>query len=513
MSVFQARVPKSRWSSLRWTAPPAFIVGLMAVGGFFLFLFTAGSFGLLAGLAAVAVVLLIGIWTWPYVGLLALVIGGALHPFFMLLIFNFTGPGPALKAVQSWKEVIVLVVLVRVVHMVLLARRPVRLTPLDFLVGAFILCGLFYLGHPGSVQEEDIPFTTRIFGLRADGFFFLAYFVARGMSIAEPTLRRLIVTFLIVSFIIAIVAPFQFVAPGATNALFDSLGFSDYLNAQRGDQGTYYAIRQNEIPGLLIPRASSLLLSDLALAFYMLLAVPLSGAVFTLFNKPLARITMNVLVLLNIAALGLTVTRTAILASVPMLIVLFARWRGAFLGLLLVAQLAIGVAVGASAMGFSLDTVKEIFSSKDQSFQAHMVALQNSVDILQEYPAGRGLGTAGQIAQRFGAAEGVTNESWYFQIATEMGVLGMLIWIAITLTFPVVMLVRYTQVRNPWIKALCLGLGCSMVGYAFASITLHAWENLAASIIFWLFAGFAVSGPALEKRWEERAALAQAPGR
>lgn len=505
MNPFAQRVVPSRWSTLRWTAPSTLMAMMLCATSLGLFFFLSQSLGILAGLASLGLLATAALWIWPNIGLLVLTSGGALHSFLMLFVFSVTGPGIALKAAQSWKELIVVILLAKVVHVTLSNRQRVSVTLLDALIVLFLMLGAAYVFHPGVVEGEQLDLVTRIFGFRSDAFFLLAYFIGRGLPISQGTLKIVLVTFMGVSLVIAVIAPLQFVAPTAANVFFDSIGFNEYLNAQRGDDKTYYAIRHNQIPGMLIPRASSLLLSDLGLAFYMLAAVPVTGAFFIQFKRPLARLVNNILVLLNVAALVLTITRTAILASVPLLLVLFARWSGLALGMLVLVQLVVLGGAGAYLQGYSFETIRELFSAQDQSVQGHLHAITDSLEIMREHPLGRGFGTAGTVAQRLGASGGVTNESWYLQIGTEVGILGMLIWLAITFWAATTMFIRYSQSHSPWLRALCLGLGCSMIGYAFASLTLHAWESLAVSIIIWMLVGFAASAPAIEARWLQQA--------
>lgn len=491
-------------------ASPAFIGGLLLLTALLLFLVMSTEFGIVFGVAAVGVIFSLVIWLWPLIGLASLILIGAIHPFVMMLLFNFTGPGPVIRLVQSWKEFVVLIVLGKVLEQTLGRRRSVRLNPLDVLAAIFLVYGSLYLFYPGTPETEDASILTKVFGLRADAFFLLAYFIGRGFLISEKKLRVLVVSFLAISFVIAVIAPIQFLAPGVTNDLFNRLGFDEYLEFQRGDTGVAYAVRQNEIPGLLIPRAPSLLLSDLALAFYMLLAVPIAGGMLIVFRHFFSRLMLNIMTLASIAATVLTVTRTTIFALVPLLLVLFFRPRGFILGMLLALELTVSGMIGAYSAGVSAGDIQQIFFAQDASVQGHMDALEDSLQIMKEAPFGRGLGTSGQVAQRLSPVTGITNESWYFQIATELGIPAMLLWIGITVALPILCFARYFQVKNPWLQSLCLGLGASMVGYAFAGMTLHAWEGLATSIIFWLLAGFAVSAPRLELEWAQQRESIQA---
>src|SRR5262249_36609748 len=157
------------------------------------------------------------------------------------------------------------------------------------------------------------------------------------------------------------------------------------------------------------------------LAFYCLMAVPLAGAMFFTLRGARARLAGDVLVLAMLGTTVLTVTRSAILAIVPALALVAIRSGAVWPALGLIAQVGLVLGWVATRLGLTRALLGEIFSLKEGSTQGHLTGLSTSLALVRAEPFGRGLGTAGQIAQRFAPIEGVTNESWYFQIATEMG--------------------------------------------------------------------------------------------
>jgi hypothetical protein len=298
---------------------------------------------------------------------------------------------------------------------------------------------------------------------------------------------------------VAAIAIAEFAAPNAANGLLDSLGYQQF-NQQLGDPNVHAAVRFNYLGGFALPRASSLLLSDLGLAFFMLLGVPLVASFY--FTAKSARQTLlcNVLLLLAMAATVLTLTRSAWFALVSMLAAMTLATRRLGAAVLIILELLIGALVIVTVLRILPQLLSLMFSSNEGSLKAHVDALQSSLRIIQQNPFGLGLGTAGPVSQKFSLAEGITNESWYFQLATEIGVAGMLLWLALLLAFGILAFRRFGQVRDPWLKALCLTMGGATVGFAQVSVTLHAWSGLATSIIFWLLAGIVVSATRIEVR-------------
>jgi hypothetical protein len=429
-----------------------------------------------------------------------LIVLGALHTFLMVLVYHFAQNTMVLKIAQVWKEVVVFVLLAKVLERAINRRTMPRIHILDLGIFLFILSGVAYLAYPSSLQETT--FFTKLLGLRADAFFLLAYFIGRGIPINKRQLRVLIIAFGLTAFVVAIPAALQFAAPGATNNFFERISYPEYMEIQRGDQAIQFVVRERYVSGAAIPRASSFFLSDLALAFYTLLSVPLATSLLFNLVRLKEKLLAYVLFIASAITSILTGTRSALIALVPALAALVVRGRKLLLSLLVALQVAVVLLLVIYFMDITPDLLRDIFSPGEASVQGHLSALDQSIEVILEEPMGRGLGTAGQIAQRFTPQQGITNESWYLQIATEIGFLPALLFLLITVVFCVAAFLKYGDVTDPWLKSLCLGMGGATVGFGLVSITLHAWEGLTTSIVFWLFAGFVVRAQDLDQDQE-----------
>jgi O-antigen ligase len=127
--------------------------------------------------------------------------------------------------------------------------------------------------------------------------------------------------------------------------------------------------------------------------------------------------------------------------------------------------------------------------------------------VIQDQPLGRGLGTAGTIGQRFVGNLAITNENWYLQLGTEMGVLAAVLYLLIVGVVALLCLKSYFEVRDFWLKSLALGVGAGAIGFLILGNFLHAWENTVLSMVFWLLAGVVVRARDLE----DSPAYAEAP--
>jgi O-antigen ligase len=166
----------------------------------------------------------------------------------------------------------------------------------------------------------------------------------------------------------------------------------------------------------------------------------------------------------------------------------------------MVAIIGIGALAFLVASNVSADTITRLFAAEDASATGHVNAITRSLDVIQGSPLGLGLGTAGTIGQRILADQAITNENWYLQIATEMGIAMGVLFLAIVVALLGYAAVSYRRARDFWVRTLCLGVAVCAVAFLVLGNVLHAWENTVLSMFIWLLAGLAVRGPELERQ-------------
>jgi hypothetical protein len=437
------------------------------------------------------------IWHRPFASIFLLAVLGPIHEFLMLLIFRVVGATALLKAAQLWKELIVIVLVVKGLDLALHRRKAPTLHLIDLGIVVFFLYGAVYLFSPLIVPDNTL--INRVYGLRADAFFLLAYFVGRGIPLTSPQVRRILSAFIAMAVLIAFVAALQFAFPGPSNAAFNELGLNAFLVSERGNEAATQLVNYREDVGaVLLPRAASLVLSTLALAFYTLLAAPLAVGLFSTLLRGRNPVVFNFVALVAVGTTLMTVTRSAIIAMAPALTVLALR-SGRYVRLLLFAvEAAAIVLVVGLALGVTPHLITQIFSLSEGSAVSHQHALADSITILKADPFGRGLGTAGGTGQLFVGANNITSEDWYLQIATEIGIIPAVIFALILIGFGLMAVVQYGRLHDPWLKGLCLGMIGAAAGFFVEGFGLHAWEAQPISIVFWLFAGLVVQGRAIE---------------
>ncbi len=488
----------NRWrlSPIRYGPGPLTQVVTVLIAAFFVYFVTMLGGGLVFGVAALAAGIGLAIWRWPMIGMTAMVVLGPPHQFLMVLVLHFTGSPTILKLVELWKEAVILLLLAKVIDLAFRRHRSPRFYLLDLGLLIFFAYCAFYLLYPSDVEGTTLA--TELLGLRADTFFLVPYFIGRGASLSPRQVRFLLIAFGVITMIIAIVAGLEFLAPGTANAVLNALGLREFTDLKVGVLASSNAVRENDYSGFLIPRASSLVLSDLALGFYTLLAAPLAAGMLLHVPRLRDKIVTNLLVLAVIGTAVLTVTRSAIFSMAPILGAVMLRARGFFfIVLILIESIAVVIPV-AYHLRITPAVLRLVLSTNDPSVQGHISSVLTSLEIVREQPLGRGLGTAGQVGQVTGLQDAITNEDWYLQLATEIGVPGAIIFALIILGFGIVAFSQYGRVRDPWLRTLCVGMGGATIGFGLVGFTLHVWEAETISMIFWLFAGMVVRAPSIE---------------
>lgn len=466
------------------------IPAVTVVAAWMIFFLLAAGLGRYLGGAALAAIPALIVWKRPYWGLLALVTVGIAHSFLMMLFLHMVGSTTLLRMAQLWKELLLAVLLARAAVHVFRTHQLPKLHWIDLGIVAFLAIGALYLIYPGSVP--DMSLFAKAMGLRADAFFLVAYVVGRTIPLTRDQARNLLVALGAMTVIVGAVAIAQFAAPQLTNRLFNQLGFQEFMLVQRGDLAVQESVRSRAISGIDLPRASSILLSDLVLSFFSLMTAPLALALFFTLERGRDRAMAYAFLAVATSLTFLTVTRSAIVALLPALALVAILSRRYGLLTFLAVQVVLAALLVAALTGVTPRTLQRVFSPDEGSVRAHIVAIQDSLDIVREEPLGRGLGTAGQVAQRLKPQGAITNESWYLQIATEIGIVPAVLYASILLGFGLAALRQYGRLSDPVLRGLTLGMGGGTLALGLVGLTLHAWEGLTISIIFWLLAGIVV---------------------
>ena len=120
-------------------------------------------------------------------------------------------------------------------------------------------------------------------------------------------------------------------------------------------------------------------------------------------------------------------------------------------------------------------------SEAESSNVVRIAYWQDSLDFVWENPFGAGPGAAGPVSMRAGSAN--ISENYYLQIASEVGLIGLGIFLSIVVMV-LVRLWRYAK-RSPIAAAIM----ASFVGIVATNMFAHTWPYEAVAYTWWGLAG------------------------
>ncbi|MGZ8783302.1 MAG: O-antigen ligase family protein [Gaiellaceae bacterium] len=421
----------------------------------------------------------------PKLALLAFVALLPLHNLAMSGLWDAGVRDLALDVVSAWKEVL----LAAALGVVAWRHRglPFKSTPADWLALAYTAFVLVYALIPQDWLGGDASARGILYGLRHDLTPVACYFLGRGLTISERE-RRLVGGLILGA--AAVVAAWGLVDIFAVSLqTWRDSGVPGWFREQLGLQYRGLSgLPENWVynPGDERPlrRLVSTFLSPLATAYLLLVAI-LVAATWQRGSRWLPAITA-------LLALGLlfTYSRTTIVALAIGLAALGYALRSWWP----VAAAAVFVAASfffvraypdiapetrytpaeleiQRAGGQVEETSGSAFDPGESSFASHLDALEDGIETVARHPQGYGVGNAGVTAKRTGT-EIKAGESTYTELGVELGLLGMLAFIAWNLA-----LVRLVLRREPWIGAalvavLALAVQTDVIGVHWLAFVL-----------------------------------------
>ncbi len=431
------------------------------------------------------------------------------------------GPGHApLTALALWKEgVLALILLLACIeiisHLPSHVSRPDRL---DFLI--LLLIGLSLII---SIIHYPLSISQFIFGFRYDFVPLVSFLILRRVPWSDRFMRLLPMLLLGVGALIAVYGILSFVLPAG---FFAWLGYSD-LHSLYVPDGPVAALQQFGSTGLRSIQCTMSGPNHLGLW----LLIPVSILCASVRTQKMSRIAIAALGTLFAVALLLTFSRAAWIGAIVIVLITMLRIVPRAMYSKVFLPLTLLVVAGATFLTMLAPSiVLRLASSRD-----HLIRPMHAVRTMIEHPLGLGLGSAGPASNRTSdpcvfleagsdpswAANRpnlcvfVDNvqvqpanracrcpflpENWYLQIGVELGVLGFLLFLALTL-----LVIRRlmdngqgTMNNDPRIKSNHYPL--SIIHYSFrkaaflsflaislASLFLHAWEDMATAVTVWV---------------------------
>lgn len=186
-------------------------------------------------------------------------------------------------------------------------------------------------------------------------------------------------------------------------------------------------------------------------------------------------------------------------------------------GLLFVGFVVAGVLQSATRVNIS-KRAESAFNSQDVSRQAREDETTGlMIPFVLTHPLGAGTGSmsasysqGGAITGGSSAVQGGMIHNNFLYVAIEIGWIGLLAWIWMLLVAIQSSYRSFRQARDPFVRALALGLCCVMLDYSFMHFFAPMLTAALIGFMIWMFLGLIAALPALEAEARAETESAQA---
>lgn len=413
-----------------------------------------------------------------------------LHAFFTTWAASNFGYADQLKA---WKEVIILFLTIGCTWL-LVAQKNLRQkflrSRLTILIGLFTLLGLLRTAY--GLEQNIINPEAAAYGVLGAFRYFLFFLVIWLVASKTEMLQRW--------------WPFAVITPATIVVMFGLLqqfvldknflahfGYGqDTIPAfQSVDQKTEYA------------RAQSTLRGPNPLGAYLALVITAITGMFYKFKS--YRFSFGFLLAAATVLLYFSYSRSAwagLTISLAVWTMLVIKNKKVLNYLVIAGLLGVVVGVGSVYALRNNDYIQNtVFHTDENSVSATSTndvrtqALQDGVKDIWENPLGQGLGSAGPASMRTDHPK--IAENYYVQVAQEIGIVGLALYLAITFGVGVELWRRRDQLLPQILFA-------SLIGITAINMVSHAWMDDTLSLMWWGLAGIAVASPVIISHKHEK---------
>ena len=401
------------------------------------------------------------------------------------------------QLVSSLRDVMIAAICVGAIVRMIVRREKVRLPPLSGWVIAFVMLVLVEAANPNTLGIAKV-----VGGFRQQlewvPFFFFGYMLMR----SKERFRKFFVILGVIALANGVVSTIQ---TQLTPAQLSSWGpgYAERISGTGAVSGRVYV--DNEGTVRVRPPALG---SDLGFGGAVgVMALP--GTLALLAVGRLRRRWPAVLLCLGaLLAVATSLQRTAVLGAVFALLAFallsFSAGRRANRALL--ALLVVGALAFAFAAVLAPDAGKGVFSryasitpskAASTSVQYREGDLSQIPSDIKNYPFGAGLATAG-AARSFGGhsnakfeGHAASAESQYNYVTLELGLFGLLLWVALSVKLIVLVVRRLRNIGDIELRLSLAGVFATLIAFTIMGFAGPSMSNLPFGPYFWFAAGIA----------------------
>ena len=467
--------------------------GYAATAGFLIV--ASASVSIALGPKAVLIPPIIALAVWAILRVLlepdwSLTIFLVLLPIYLMTLVVLYGvvglPSDIIRILQPWKEIVLVLALLGAIARHVRLGEDLAVSPIDLLVGAFVLVNLAYVVFPSSETELSV----RLAGLRANLLFVPVFLLGR-LAITDRSREQRSVRLIAGISVMAVlgVVVEKLLLPtdwplrlGYSRFLIDFFGAVD---VQSPDELPWTFWTEAKI----FRRPSSFFANPLDLAAGCLLFLGAMFAMYLLARRRHERAWLWLGISLSlVATVCISLARMAI-ATLPVVLVSAALVLGR--RRLALAVIVISFGLGALALVIAgplvRDYIQSTVSFQNASSVGHLDAWRAAVTAMLDHPFGLGLGTSGAVGAR--AGNGTGGENQYLILGVQLGFAGIALYIGL-LTLALGHLVRALRTKESAIFGAGLAGMLSLLSIGLSS---EIGSYIFLLYITWWIAGYAVT--------------------
>jgi hypothetical protein len=375
---------------------------------------------------------------------------------------------------KEWYEPLLLILFLFTVFNPSWEKHKLNLKPVDWLVLSYLLWSVASIFLSGESLSQGIQ------GIRYNGLFFLFYLLARYSFFSVERIKILQNLAVVLGKIVSVWAVVEVV-------LFKA-GYWQNFGLLPLTSSFGYGSEHKVVD---VPQAMATLEGPNQLGSYLLLPF------FLLLAKGEKKAADWIWLLVMASGVVLSFSRSAIIGLVIGVIIYLIAEKKISLrtkGLILVASLAV-VALAVAIFNASGGLVRDFFSHGSSSTQhlKSMIDTFRNNHTASEIIIGQGIGTAGPASFNF---QPNIQESWYLQVLSELGIIGLAIWLGIIILLVKDLLCHPERSEGSQDSSALpqndtkRGISLALVGVSLAALFLHTFaDNPAVAISLFILIG------------------------